>query len=103
MVDWQTAAAEKRQSLIDLIPPQWVIPALPQADALRDITGDFVHQYLTKDEVDVTESEVSTILRCIHEGKWKARDVAEAFSHRAALAHQMVSRLRRAPISRSRE
>jgi amidase len=95
MADWQSAAAEKRQSVIDLIPAHWVIPAPPLPDAQRDITGDYIRQYLTEDEVHITESDVSTILHHIHEGKWKARDVTEAFCHRAALAHQMVCQVAR--------
>ncbi|KAL9941636.1 hypothetical protein ACHAQF_000734 [Verticillium nonalfalfae] len=91
MADWRTAAAEKRQSVIDLIPAPWVIAALPPPDAQMDITGDHIRQYLTKEEVDMTESDVSTILRRVHEGQWKARDIAEAFCHRAALAHQMTN------------
>lgn len=91
MADWKAAAAEKRQSLVNLIPTEWVIPAPPPPDAQRDVTGDYVRQYLTEDEVSITESEVPTILRHIHQGQWKARDVAAAFCHRAVLAHQLVS------------
>lgn len=91
MADWQAKAAEKRQSLINLIPPEWVIPPPPTSDATRDITGDYIRQYLNENEIGITESDVSAILSHIHEGRWKARDVAEAFCHRAAVAHQLVS------------
>ncbi|KAL2212795.1 acetamidase [Sarocladium strictum] len=91
MAEWQKAAAEKRQSLLNLIPDEWVVPVPPPPEVQRDITGEYVRQYLNKDEVDITESEVSNILRRIHEGQWKARDVTAAFCHRAALAHQLTN------------
>ncbi|KAH7133673.1 acetamidase [Dactylonectria macrodidyma] len=92
MSSWQLAAAQKRQSVNDLIPPEWILPvALPPADTQKDVTGTYIRQFLSDVEVQYTETGASEILRRVHAGEWKARDVLEAFCHRAALAHQMTN------------
>lgn len=92
MPTWQSAATRKRESVNNLIPPEWILPVtLPSPQVQRDVTDGYIRQFLSDSEVEYTEAEASVILRHIHTGKWKARKVLEAFCHRAALAHQMVS------------
>ncbi|KND86633.1 Acetamidase [Tolypocladium ophioglossoides CBS 100239] len=92
ITNWQSEAAQKRQSLHDLIPSEWILRGdLPPANVQKDVADGFVHQYLSDTEVKYTEAEASTILRLIRLGRWTARDVVGAFCHRAALAHQMTN------------
>ena len=90
MSDWEQRAKEKRTSVEALIPEKWRISNPPSQDSQRDITGTFLHQYLTKEEVDITETDAVGIAKQTCSGAWKAVDVVKAFSHRAALIHQLV-------------
>ena len=92
MVDWQALAKEKRESVIGLIPKAWLLPSpVPPAAEQRDVTGKYIEQFLSPTEVEITKTDAVGIVQNTTSGKWKARDVAEAFCHRAALAHQMAS------------
>lgn len=90
--EWRTLAAEKRQAILDAIPQQWRIDApIPPAEELRDVTGsNYIHQFLTPREIEITETDALGITEQTTSGNWTAVEVAEAFCHRAALAHQLV-------------
>jgi amidase len=91
MSDWQTLAKQKRESITALIPSPWRLPTpLPPVAEQRDVTGKFIQQYLSNREIEITETDAVGIVKKTTSGEWKAREVAEAFCHRAALAHQMV-------------
>jgi amidase len=92
IIEWKLAAQQKRASVNALIPTEWCLKnELPNSEQLRDITGTYIHQFLSTQEIDYTEAEAGHILHEIYSGKWKARDVLAAFCHRTALAHQMVN------------
>jgi amidase len=90
MTDWKTLAQIKRDSVKSLIPKPWLLPfSLPPADQQRDITR-YIQNFLTPQEVIITETDAVGIVQRTTSGLWKSVEVAEAFCHRAALAHQMV-------------
>jgi len=88
---WQTLAKEKRDTVNSLIPKEWLIPQLPPPQELRDVTGKYIQQYLSPREITITETDAEGIAAHTTTGKWKAVEVAKAFCHRAAIAHQMVN------------
>lgn len=89
---WKHPAKEKREAVLALIPPQWRLTVdLPAVEEQRDFTGTYIQQYLTPKEIEITETDAVGIVSKTTTGVWKARDVTEAFCHRAALAHQMAS------------
>ncbi len=90
MPDWQTLAREKRDSVNALIPKAWLLSSIPSAAEQRDVTGKYIQQFLTEREVEITETDAVGIVKHTTTGAWKAKEVAEAFCHRAALAHQLV-------------
>lgn len=91
MGNWEALAKEKRDAVNSLIPKAWLLPApVPLASEQRDVTGKYIQQFLSPREVEITETDAVGIVKQTTSGTWKARDVAEAFCHRAALAHQMV-------------
>jgi amidase len=91
MVDWAVLAKEKRDSVNALIPKSWLLPSpLPPTSEQRDVTGKYIQQYLSPREIEITETDAVGIVKKTTSAEWKAREVAEAFCHRAALAHQMV-------------
>lgn len=89
--DWKVAAQQKRESINNLIPSNWKLPkSLPPPEQLKDCTDGYIQQFLSKREIEITESDAVEIVKKTSSGKWRAVEVAEAFCHRAALAHQMV-------------
>lgn len=89
---WQSKAKQKRQSILAAIPEKWrIVTPLPSPEEKRDFTGDYIERFLTKREVEITQTDAIDIVTKTSSGQWKAVEVTEAFCHRAALAHQMVS------------
>lgn len=92
MSDWQILAKQKKDSVDSLIPKSWLLPhAIPSPEEQRDVTGDYIRQFLSPKEVEITETDAVGIVKNTTAGIWSAREVTGAFCHRAALAHQLVS------------
>ncbi|KAL4784329.1 amidase signature domain-containing protein [Aspergillus varians] len=89
---WKSLGDAKRQSILDAIPSKWRIqePIAP-ATELRDVTGPYIQRLLTPREIEITELDAYGIAEKTTAGEWTAVEVAEAFCHRAALAHQLVN------------
>jgi amidase len=90
MQSWKEIAAAKRESILESIPGKWRISPIPSREEQKDVTGSYIHQFLNKAEIDITEADVIGIADQISSGRWKATEVTEAFCHRASLAHQLV-------------
>ena len=86
---WQDAAAKKLEDISALIPAEWRVGSLPSVKEQVDVT-DYVKQYLSEEELGITESDAEQIVEKTKSGAWTAEKVTRAFCHRAALAHQMV-------------
>jgi amidase len=90
--DWEAAARKKRESVNNLIPVCWQLSQpLPPPEEQKDVTDDYIRRFLSLREVEITESDAAEIVKQTTTGRWKAREVAAAFCHRAAIAHQMVN------------
>ncbi|KAJ5513425.1 Amidase [Penicillium fimorum] len=89
---WELKGEAKGQSILNAIPEKWRLKSVvPPATELRDVTGDYIRQYLTEREIEITETDAVDIVDQTSTGRWSAVEVTEAFCHRAALAHQLVS------------
>ncbi len=88
--DWKKTAKDKADSVVALIPKEWRLEKIPSIEEQRDVTG-YVQQYLSKEEILITETDAVGIVAHTSSGKWKSVDVAKAFCHRAALAHQLLN------------
>ena len=89
---WKDLAEKKRRAIFNSIPTKWHIERskLPSNEQQRDVTG-YIQQFLSKRELEITETDVVGIAKETSSGHWTAVEVAEAFCHRASLAHQLVS------------
>ncbi|KAL9000707.1 MAG: hypothetical protein Q9169_000743 [Polycauliona sp. 2 TL-2023] len=67
------------------------MPSIPRNEDQRDVTGGFIQQYLSKEEIDITETVAHTIVEYTSTGRWTAEAVTKAFCHRASLAHQLTN------------
>jgi amidase len=95
MFDWKAAAQDQVDEINALIPKKWLTPGqIPSADEKRDVT-DYIRQFLTAREIEITEVDATDIVTKTSPGAWKAREIAETFCHRAALAHQLVGQFHR--------
>jgi amidase len=98
MAPWKDIAAAKRQSIVESIPSKWRIAQIPSSDEQKDVTGPYIHQFLDKKEIEITETDAVGIASQISSAKWKASEVTEAFCHRASIAHQLVGSALPSPI-----
>jgi amidase len=89
---WKDLAEKKRNAISNSIPAKWQIEKskLPSNEEQRDVTA-YIQQFLSKREVEITETDVVGIAKETSSGNWTAVEVAEAFCHRASLANQLVS------------
>lgn len=94
MDSWQSRAKAKREAVNALIRPDWQLKGpLPSAHEQTDVTGKYIQQFLSAREVEITETDAPGIVNQTCAGRWKAKEVTEAFCHRAALSHQLVRQL----------
>ncbi|KAF2159558.1 hypothetical protein M409DRAFT_30033 [Zasmidium cellare ATCC 36951] len=91
MADWKKAGKDKAEAVLSLIPKEWRIPTIPSPEEQRDITGPYIQQFLDKKEVEITETDAVGIVKNTSAGVWTAVEVAKAFCHRAAIAHQLLN------------
>ena len=89
-IQWQELGKAKLRSINDSIPSEWKVEPIPSTQQQRDVTGNFICQYLSKEEVEITEATAPGIVQKTSSGEWTAEAVVRAFCHRASLAHQMV-------------
>lgn len=89
--DWQASATAKRDAILQSIPEKWRLPKIPPVEEQKDVTGSYIQQFLEKREIEITETDAVGIAEKVAAGEWSAVEVTEAFCHRAALAHQLVS------------
>ena len=88
--NWEKLASEKREAVNSQIPPEWLIPNPPSNQEQVDVTGEYMHQFLSPQEIEITETDALGIAQKTTSGAWKAVDVTKSFCHRAALAHQLA-------------
>ncbi|KAL8700918.1 MAG: hypothetical protein Q9201_005187 [Fulgogasparrea decipioides] len=88
---WQKLAKDKLESINKSVPKHWQLESLPNNEERRDVTGGHIRQYLSKDEIEITEAVAPTIVQKTSAGQWTAEAVMRAFCHRASLAHQLVN------------
>ncbi|KAB8293877.1 hypothetical protein EYC80_009356 [Monilinia laxa] len=91
MPDWQTIAENKRDSINGLIPEKWRLDSIPSVNEQKDVTGDYIQQFLSAREIEITETDAVGIVEKTSSGEWRSREICEAFCHRASLAHQLVN------------
>src|ERR1700736_4008343 len=90
MTDWQAKGAAKRESIRNSIPKEWIIPGISPETVPRALDFPF-DQYLSKAELEITSLSVVHLLSKISKGEYSSVEVARAFSHRAAIAHQLTN------------
>lgn len=88
---WEQKANAKRDAVNALIPEAWRLQDAPSRESQKNITGAaYIEKHLSQREIEITRLDAAALAQKTTSGAWKAVDVIKAFSHRAALAHQLV-------------
>ncbi|KII95903.1 hypothetical protein PLICRDRAFT_232733 [Plicaturopsis crispa FD-325 SS-3] len=92
---WQTIVARKRAQRASSIPQEWLIPnnQLPGHEINNVLGFPRVSGLLSPRELEITESNASSIVHAIAQRSWTSLEVVRAFAHRAAIAQQLLNSL----------
>ncbi|KAI7362900.1 hypothetical protein KC354_g6910, partial [Hortaea werneckii] len=63
MIDWKAAGKAKAESVLNLIPKEWRLEKIPSAEEQRDVTGSYIQQFLSKEEIAITETDAVGIVK----------------------------------------
>lgn len=86
---WEEKAAKRKAEVNDAIPQEWRLKELPSTDSVMSVPKD--SGILSADELAITESSATELVRDLASGKLTAVAVTTAFLKRAALAHQTTN------------
>ena len=91
-LSWEALAAAKRAGTFAKIPEIWRLDPVDLARAKDqiDLTGSFIQEFLTADEISITSKDSVDLVNEIRDKSLSAVQVTEAFCKRAAIAHQIV-------------
>jgi amidase len=90
-MDWESLATKKRSDLEASIPPEWRIKTHPADGSVMSFPRTSGH--LALEELVITEYSATELVQKLATGKLTSVAVTRAFCKRAALAHQLVSRV----------
>jgi amidase len=71
---WERLASAKRDAILAAIPSEWRIPDLPSVQEQTDVTT-YVEQFLSKEEVGITQCSADQIAGKTATGAWTAEGV----------------------------
>lgn len=91
-IPWQDRAAEKVARTAAKIPSKWRISLedRDRAREARNLTGAFIHSFLSEDEAEIVRLDSVTLVQKIASSSLSSLEVANAFCKTAAVAHQIV-------------
>jgi amidase len=90
---WEAKAASKRRDTYAKIPEEWRLGPedLAKAARQRDLTGQFIEQYLSGEDIAIIRLDSVSLVTKIQKSEYSAVQVVRAFCKTAAIAHQIVS------------
>lgn len=89
---WEEKVAAKRKQRQESIPQEWLIPPIADHGA-NVLKAPETSGVLTQKELEITVTDPSLLLEKLAQGVLTSVEVTVAFCKRAAIAHQLVSRL----------
>ncbi|KAL0573367.1 hypothetical protein V5O48_008586 [Marasmius crinis-equi] len=93
-VEWRTLASEKKAKQLASIPKEWLdrlATNIPPSTELDVTSYPRVCGLLDGRELDITESDVTSLLLKVASGEWTALEVTIAFCKRAVIAQQLTN------------
>lgn len=89
--DWELRANAKRESVLDKIPKEWRLKNVPDAASLPNVIN-YAADHLSGEERRITDMDLESLAAAIASGQITSRKATVSFAHRAAIAHQLVSK-----------
>lgn len=90
-MSWEAIAKECQAKVLQAIPNRWRLN-IEDYKSLKDVTGvPYTCGLLTEAQLKITEFTATEIVQQLQSRNLSAVQVLEAFSGRAAIAHQLVS------------
>jgi amidase len=89
---WKEKAEKKKASILERIPDRWRLSKadLKRARQQRDLTGPFIQSFLPPEVIKIISLGAADIVAALQNRELTAVQVATAFCHCAAVAHQIV-------------
>ncbi|KAF4972089.1 hypothetical protein FZEAL_9669 [Fusarium zealandicum] len=85
---WQSTAEEKKRRIDESVPAEWRLKSSVRDDSVMNFPKN--SEIMTLEELVITESSATDIVRKVAAGELTSVAVTTAFCKRAALAHQLV-------------
>lgn len=90
MEPWEAIVKKKQQFVISQIPEEWILHDVKPADEEPDVCV-YLDKLLDQREIFITNLSLTQLLQQQLSGKLSALEIAKAFTHRAALTHQITN------------
>ncbi|KAL0580414.1 hypothetical protein V5O48_001567 [Marasmius crinis-equi] len=93
-IEWRTLASEKKAKQLASIPKEWLnqlATNIPPPTELDVTSYPRACGLLDERELDITESDVTSLLPRVASGEWTALEVTIAFCKRAVIAQQLTN------------
>ncbi|GAA6012111.1 hypothetical protein JCM11491_001754 [Sporobolomyces phaffii] len=88
MTNWEDSVKTTRAHLASVI--KSIGPKVEVDERTKNVTA-VPKELLDRDELEVTDSDVDTLLAKLASAEWSAEKVIRAFIHRAVIAHQLTN------------
>ncbi|KAH6678747.1 amidase [Halenospora varia] len=90
---WEEIAAAKQKQRMERIPKKWIIPTDILPDESAHDVQDCTHSsgFFTDEELVITESTATEVVKNIASGKWKSKEGIEAVCKRGSVAQQLIN------------
>ena len=82
---------EKKSNILSPLPKEYLHPDLSHSTTDSASVQDVPVQKLASVELEITSLDVPTIISSIASGQYTSVEVLKAFTHRAAIAHQLLN------------
>ncbi|CAM9023371.1 unnamed protein product [Wickerhamomyces anomalus] len=90
MEPWKQTARNKKNFVLSKIPEEWILQEIRTPDEEPNVC-DYLDKLLDEREVYITNLTLKQLLSEQLSGKLSALEIAKAFTHRAALTHQITN------------
>lgn len=90
--NWELEAQKSRDVLQGSIQQQWILPKdkLPPTNRHNVLAVPRESGVLSPKELEISESDATSLVQKMEAGEWSAMEVTTAFSKRATIGHQLV-------------
>ncbi|KAG0649284.1 Acetamidase [Hyphodiscus hymeniophilus] len=90
-LSWESRALEKKSNILSLLPKEYIHSGLSHSTTETASVQGIPQNFLSPKELEITALDVPAILSALASGEYTSVQVLQAFTHRAAIAHQLLN------------